>query len=86
MGQADHLPSCCRSRHAKLLLLRRVTAWREAHEEMDPVPELTELGHVLAMRGKHLQKHYTVFVCRMEPQLVRVCGHVCTCVSLRHAH
>jgi len=39
------------------------TAFREAAEEMQPVPEVAVRGHFLTRRGKRGQKHFTLFVC-----------------------
>ena len=57
--------------------LRRTTATREAREEVlnmpvdvisGPAPETS----ILTKRGKHLQKHFTVFVQHMDPKTVRL--------------
>lgn len=49
-----------------------VTAVRESREEMgDVLPALRQIGAVLTKRGKHSQKHYTVFLVEAEDERVR---------------
>ena len=43
------------------------TAAREAREELGTVPPLQLVRECLTMRGKRGEKHYTVFLCRVEP-------------------
>jgi ADP-ribose pyrophosphatase YjhB (NUDIX family) len=38
------------------------TATREANEEMSSLPPFEVLGQIQTLRGKHDQKHFTVFV------------------------
>ena len=44
-------------------------AVREALEELGTLPPLHLVREFLTKRGKRLEKHYTVFVCEVEPAL-----------------
>ena len=43
------------------------TALRETEEEVGPLPPLTVARQCLTQRGKRNEKHYTVFICLVEP-------------------
>lgn len=43
------------------------TAKREATEEMGELPAFDVVGEVLTKRGKHKQKHFTVFIAALRP-------------------